>query len=91
MIAPRSTLQCSAAKLSRPSRAPSPHALVPPPFSLTIRTRLTPHRTGVPGAAPKKKIVSKASSGVELEYAKKVDVYNYKSGTTALPGHGASY
>ena len=43
------------------------------------------------GVKPKKKIVSKADSGVELEYAKKVDIFNYKSGSAAVPGHGASY
>jgi len=46
---------------------------------------------GMPGVKPKKKIVSKAASGVELEYAKKVDVYTYKTGTTAIAKHGASY
>jgi len=44
-----------------------------------------------PGGKQKKKIVGKNESGVELEYAKKVDVYNYKTGSTAVPGHGASY
>jgi len=44
-----------------------------------------------PGGKQKKKIVGKNESGVELEYAKKVDVYVYKTGSTARPGHGASY
>jgi len=44
----------------------------------------------VPGGKPKKKIVGKNESGVELEYAKKVDVHVYKAGSKAIPGHGAS-
>lgn len=30
-------------------------------------------------------------SGVELEYAKKIDVFNYHAGTSDVPGHGAGY
>jgi len=43
-----------------------------------------------PGGKPKKKIVGKNESGVELEYAKKVDVHVYKAGSKSIPGHGAS-
>jgi len=44
-----------------------------------------------PGGKPKRKIVGKNESGVELQYAKSVDVHMYKAGSTARPGHGASY
>jgi len=47
---------------------------------------------GPAGAGPKKKaIVTKAGAGIELQYAKGVDIFNYKSGSTSIPGHGAGY
>jgi len=45
-----------------------------------------------PGMVQKKRqIISKAAAPIELQYAKGSDIYNYKSGSKAVPGHGAGY
>jgi len=60
------------------------------PYGTNTNSATSPKKSP-PGGKPKKKIVGKNESGVELEYAKKVDVHMYKAGSTARPGHGASY
>lgn len=81
----RAGLKCTMCGNARPKFDPTVmrQKALTPKSSSTVRA--------VPGAKPKKKIISKSESGVELEYAKKVDMFNYKAGSTALPGHGASY
>jgi hypothetical protein len=84
----RSSLKCNMCGADRPQFDPTVAKR-----NMISATKQPPAKNTRPGAGqgPKKKIISKASSGVELEYAKKVDVYNYKSGSAAVPGHGASY
>jgi len=68
-----------------------PTAPAPSPGALKTNTPDSKKKANPQALVSKKKqIVSKAGAGIELQYAKGLEM-TYKSGTTAIPGHGAGY